>query len=416
MNFSFGIILMMKTLFYSRGQILPITALKSSVQVEFIYEGFKYVVSISKMGPSSYFIVMNDSHIDVEAHHLSDGGLLVSLGNSYTTYLKESVSNYRVTIDNKTCVLEKENDPTVLRSPCSGKLINFTVEDGGHVCANEVYAEIEVMKMVMELRASESGCVHFQKRAGAVLEAGSIIAQLELDDPSKVQKAEIFTGKLPANLANPSLNGNKLHQQYQQAKCTLESVLNGYTLPDPYFIQRLNETIDLMMHCLSDARLPLLELQDLISAISGRIPSDVEKRICKLMAIYSKNRTSVMSQFPSQQILTVIESHAATLTKKRDQDEFLMAMSSVVQLVQQYRCGTKGHMKNVVQDLLKKYLNVELQFQQGHYDKCLAVMREKVKDVGEITDIIFSHSQVEKKNMLVISLIVSTFPILYAVF
>ena len=43
------------------------------------------------------------------------------------------------------------------RSPSTGKLINFMVEDGGHVFAEDVYAEIEVMKMVMELRVTENG-------------------------------------------------------------------------------------------------------------------------------------------------------------------------------------------------------------------------------------------------------------------
>ena len=48
---------------------------------------------------------------------LTDGGLLISLdGSSHTTYMKEEVSGYRVIIGNKTCVFEKENDPTVLRS------------------------------------------------------------------------------------------------------------------------------------------------------------------------------------------------------------------------------------------------------------------------------------------------------------
>jgi len=48
---------------------------------------------------------------------LSDGGLLVSIdGSSYTTYMREEVNSYRVIIGNKTCIFEKENDPTALRS------------------------------------------------------------------------------------------------------------------------------------------------------------------------------------------------------------------------------------------------------------------------------------------------------------
>ena len=51
---------------------------------------------------------------------------------------------YRVTIGNKTCVFERENDPSVLRSSSAGKLISYSVEDGGHVFSGQCYAEIEV--------------------------------------------------------------------------------------------------------------------------------------------------------------------------------------------------------------------------------------------------------------------------------
>lgn len=130
---------------------------------------------------------------------------------------------YRITIGNKTCVFEKENDPSLLRSPSAGKLIQYTVEDGGHVFSGQCYAEIEVqyvavsetmqtcflllllspaelyrckaygcefqvMKMVMTLTAVESGCIHYVKRAGAALDPGCVIAKLQLDDPSRVQQ------------------------------------------------------------------------------------------------------------------------------------------------------------------------------------------------------------------------------------
>lgn len=43
-------------------------------------------------------------------------------------------------------MFEKENDPTVLRSPSAGKLMQYTVEDGAHVEAGSSYAEMEVRK------------------------------------------------------------------------------------------------------------------------------------------------------------------------------------------------------------------------------------------------------------------------------
>ena len=68
--------------------------------------------------------------------------------------------------------------------------------------------------------------------------------------------------------------------------------------------------------------------------ISGHVPADVEKSIKKLMAAYASNITSVLSQFPSQQIASIIDTHAATLTRRPDRDAFFMNTHNIVQLVQ----------------------------------------------------------------------------------
>ncbi|KAH9518467.1 hypothetical protein Btru_016869 [Bulinus truncatus] len=389
-----------------KGQIQPSYSLKNSADVEFILDGVKFKLKVVKTGPNGYFLLMNNSTLDLEAHRLSDGGLLLSIGgSSYTTYMKEQVNSYRITIGNQTCVLQKDNDPTIMRSPSAGKLINYLVEDGGHVFAGDVFAEIEVMKMVMELRASENGCIHYSKRPGAVLDAGCVVAYLTLDDPSRVQMAKLYEGCLPSQ-ENTATHGDKRHQVFQKAKCDLDNILSGYILPEPYFKERLAATVERMMKCLKDPALPLLELQDLISMIQGRVPQHVERSIRKLMSSYASNITSVLSQFPSQQIASVIDTYAATLSKRADRDVFFMTCQGIVQLVQRYRNGIRGHLKSVVQELLRHYLRVELQFQQGSYDKCVRSIREKNKeDMLAVVQTIFSHVAVQHKNTLVIMLI-----------
>ena len=63
-------------------------------------------------------------------------------------------------VGNQTVEFAKENDPTVLMAPSTGKLIKFLVEDGGHVNAKEPYCEMEVMKMVTTLHVSFSILLH----------------------------------------------------------------------------------------------------------------------------------------------------------------------------------------------------------------------------------------------------------------
>lgn len=58
------------------------------------------------------------------------------------------------------------------------------------------------------------------------------------------------------------------------------------------------------MRTLRDPSLPLLELQDIMTSVSGRIPVTVEKVIRKIMAQYASNITSVLCQFPSQRVST----------------------------------------------------------------------------------------------------------------
>lgn len=105
--------------------------------------------------------------------------------------------------------------------------------------------------------------VHFVKRPGAVLDAGSVVARLDLDDPSRVQQAELFTGKLPTP-QNPLTHGERLHQVYQRTRTDLENLLAGYVLPEPFFSARVKKSVETLMKCLRDSTLPMLEMQVLL--------------------------------------------------------------------------------------------------------------------------------------------------------
>ncbi|XP_041792792.1 acetyl-CoA carboxylase isoform X1 [Chelmon rostratus] len=389
-----------------RGQVLPAASLLNSVNVDLIYEGVKYCLKVARQSPTTYVIMMNSSNIEIDVHRLSDGGLLLSYdGSSHTTYMKEEVDSYRITVGNKTCVFEKEKDPTVLRSPSAGKLLQYMIEDGGHVCAGETYAEIEVMKMVMTLTVQQSGCIYFVKRPGAVLQPGCVMAHVDLDDPSSVHRVELNTAILPPQQPLPIV-GEKLHQVFHSVLENLGKVMDGYCLEEPYFSSKLKQWVATLMKTLRDPSLPLLELQEIMTSVAGRIPPGVEKDIRKVMAQYASNITSVLCQFPSQRIANILDSHAATLQRKADREVFFMNTQSIVQLVQRYRSGIRGYMKSVVLDLLKRYLQVEMQFQQAHYDKCVINLREQNKpDMSPVLEYIFSHAQVSKKNILVTMLI-----------
>ena len=71
----------------------------------------------------------------VRFHRLNDGGLLLSFedNTSHTAYIKESIDSYRLQLNNQAITFEKENDPSLLRAPSAGKLVEFLVDENTQV-------------------------------------------------------------------------------------------------------------------------------------------------------------------------------------------------------------------------------------------------------------------------------------------
>ena len=87
-------------------------------------------------------------------------------------------------------------DPSELVSDVTGKVVRYLQDNGSPVEAGEPYVEVEAMKMIMPIKASESGKITHNLSPGSVIAAGDLLASLELKDPSKVKKIETFNGPL----------------------------------------------------------------------------------------------------------------------------------------------------------------------------------------------------------------------------
>jgi acetyl-CoA carboxylase / biotin carboxylase 1 len=78
----------------------------------------------------------------------------------------------------------------------TGKVVRYLQDSGAEVQAGQPYVEVEAMKMIMPIKASESGKITHTLSPGSVISAGDLLASLELKDPSKVKKIEEFRGSL----------------------------------------------------------------------------------------------------------------------------------------------------------------------------------------------------------------------------
>jgi acetyl-CoA carboxylase/biotin carboxylase 1 len=385
----------------SRGQVMPFESLSPSKKLDIIYDGIKYSVEATRTGPNSYALYMNGSFIECTFHRMTDGGSMVRLDDaSQITYMAEEVERYRMTVGGKSCDFEKDNDPTVMRAVSAGKLLSYLVADGGHVKEGDAYAEVEVMKMVMSVYAKASGALNQTMTAGAIIQAGDVLGTLELDDPTQVKRADLFTDAFEGASQVDELPEGEVNQQFSAITTLLGNVLKGYTLPDPVFLPRLVRQVDMLFALCNNKKLPLLQAREFMSATSSRIDERVVQAVEAELATYTKSMGSMMCKFPARKVSSIIDGHAATLGAA-EQTSFLLVVAPLQLIMQRYRGGLKGHMLHIVNGLLQQYLAVEKIFAEGSAESTVERMQEEMEDLKEITDIIFSHARVGRKNELI---------------
>ncbi|KAF9208988.1 acetyl-coenzyme-A carboxylase [Haplosporangium sp. Z 27] len=382
-----------------KGQVPSKDVLRSVNQLDFIYDGVRYNFTATRSGPNSYTLYLNGSMISISVRPLTDGGLLVLLdGKAHTTYSLEEVQATRLMVDGKTCLLEKENDPTQLRSPSPGKLVRYLVESGDHVTASQAYAEIEVMKMYMPLIATEDGIVQFIKQPGTTLEAGDIIGILSLDDPSRVRHAKPFEGQLPT-MGQPTLFGAKPHQRYRELRLILDNAMDGYD--NQALVQ---PTLKEIFEVLQNPELPYLEFNEVFASLSGRLPPKLQLALHQELDQSMKNS----EHFPARTLQALIDSHCrANFSKAADVTSFMASVAPLTSIIQEYQLGLKTHLWTFIAHYLNKYYEVESLFDDSAREEeiFLSLRDQNKDDVEKVIRIALSHSRVTAKNNLILSLL-----------
>ena len=300
----------------AKGQLPPRTLLKMSHKLELILNGIKYKLRCTRKGLSSFKIELannnnNDSkHNDItngfvmsNVRPLSDGGYLIEIGGqshvAYLTNKGDAGTGMRLNVAGSNIVFSPDYDPTSLRTDVAGKLVKRLVSDGTRVKKGEPYAEIEVMKMFMPLKVEESGVVEWKINEGAALSPGDLCATLTLDNPENVTKTTIFNG----NLHVQGWGGSVRSSSTGGASATTTTGLNYTKRPllilrnavdelhscmSGYSVLEKNEVDNVIDHDISiavtDSSLPMLEIDEQLSILSGRVPAPLFTNITQLIA------------------------------------------------------------------------------------------------------------------------------------
>ena len=73
-------------------------------------------------------------------------------------------------------------DPSELRTDVTGKVVRYLQDNGAEVQAGAPFVEVEAMKMIMPIKATETGKITHNLSPGSVISAGDLLASLELKD------------------------------------------------------------------------------------------------------------------------------------------------------------------------------------------------------------------------------------------
>ncbi|KAF8023479.1 hypothetical protein BT93_F0859 [Corymbia citriodora subsp. variegata] len=383
--------------YLEKGQIPPKHISLVNSQVSLNIEGSKYMIDMVRGGPGSYRLKMNESEVEAEIHTLRDGGLLMQLdGNSHVIYAEEEAAGTRLLIDGRTCLLQNDHDPSklVAETPC--KLLRFLISDGSHIDGDTPYAEVEVMKMCMPLLSPASGIIRFEMSEGQAMQAGELIARLDLDDPSAVRKAELFHGSFPV-LGPPTAVSGKVHQRCAASLNAARMILAGYE-------HNIDEVVQNLLACLDSPELPFLQWQECLSVLATRLPKDLRNELESKFKEFERISSSQIVDFPAKVLKGILEGHISSCPEKEkaSQERLIEPLMSVVK---SYEGGRESHARVIVQSLFEEYLSVEELFSDNIRADVIERLRlQYKKDLLKVVDIVLSHQGIKSKNKLIMRL------------
>ena len=396
-----------------RGQIPPLDNSLVKFPVELIYEDVKYCLTVTRSDLSAFRVRLTTPEKEgksvlCELRTLADGAkLLVLDGRSHVCYAREEAAGLRLLIDGQTCLYPKEYDPTTLSSSVSGKLVRFLVQDGDHVAMGQQYVEMEVMKMYLSLSAPESGRISLVGTEGTSIDVGDTIATLELDDPSKVRRAEVFKGELP-EFDDPQAVGVKPHQRFATAMREMQLLLRGFDARR----SAMEDFLDLI----DDPRVCCGQVREVLSSLSGRISPDIASEIeSQLQSIVDTVAAKDSDADGISRNTRSLHKRSGSLVWnndwKRSGDVVRSAVANIVRLTASVPeaselCSVASKYSNgsvfaaTVNDLVDEYLKVEKQFarRSGSAADALFDLREKSEDISTVAEIAASHVRLKEKN------------------
>lgn len=182
-------------------QVIPTKDLTQTYVFDLVKDMKIYKVAVTSSGSSTYYISLNQDSTKVQVYVLGDRRTIVThKKTSFMCGLEETADKFKVAIGSSVVVFQKDNDPSVLKSPYTGKLLSYKKRNREFVSVGTVYACVESMKLVFDVEVKKTaapGRLEYVAKEGDLLYPGSIIARLTDQNDSDMFKPKPFIGSFP---------------------------------------------------------------------------------------------------------------------------------------------------------------------------------------------------------------------------
>ena len=183
----------------------------------------------------------------------------------------------------------------------------------------------------------------------------------------------------------------------------LQNVVTGRVVPES-----LKAAVSDLEVSLENASLPVFEIMEAISVLTGRIPQGLEKQLTDFATPYYTNGDNFGKECNMFEAADIIEKFCVSLGE-READALKTQLGPILQISSRFQHGVNGHRELVLSSLVQGYLDIEQHFAvKSTYAEILMKLREKfssTNDISNVYDYGVSHARLKSKNDFIIELL-----------
>ena len=172
----------------------PKDILSNPYNIEIIFKNYKNIFNVYySIDEKLVLIEFNEKIYKVYINVIHNSIYIMINDKIYQSSINnETYKGSEIIINNNKYWFNNIIDSSIFKSNISGKVSNILCEQGQQININDPYIEIEVMKMIIKLHASENGKITYKIKNNTTVNVGDILAQVETLEKTNTIKYESY--------------------------------------------------------------------------------------------------------------------------------------------------------------------------------------------------------------------------------